>query len=343
MKNTPNKILLSGYHNPRFPTITEYMENAIRCLGHDLFIFDDGRHIIPGRIRDRFKLLHRFDMGYLNKKLIHLASDTRPHIAIITGGDMIAADTINELKRFGTATVLWTIDAPSNFQPIIDTAPFYDHIFCQGTEAIELLEKAGIRDAHWLPMACDPLHHHSVTVPDFEKAKYAHDIVFVGSYYPIRASLFEPIAHFDLAIWGPGWDRLDRTSPLKGCIRGLHTLPSEWLKIYSSAKIVLAPHYQDPEKRFLVYQASPRIFEALACGAFLISDNQRDVFTLFKDGEHLARFDHAMDLVDKVGFYLEHPETRKTIAEKGKAEVIRRHTYIHRIREMISIIHRTST
>jgi len=148
-------------------------------------------------------------------------------------------------------------------------------------------------------MACDPLYHHPVTVPDPERTRYAHDIAFVGSYYPNRADLFATIAHLDLAIWGPGWNIPKRSSPLKRCIQGLHTLPSEWLKIYSSAHIVLASHYQDPERRFPVYQASPRIFEALACGAFVLSDDQRDVFSLFNDGEHLARFSNTGELVEK--------------------------------------------
>lgn len=332
------KILLSGYHNPRFPTITEYMENAIRCLGHDLVIFDDRRHIIPGRIRDRFGRLHKLDLDHLNRRLYALALEAGPRIAVITGGHRITADTIVKMKGLGIATVLWTIDSPANFQPILDAASSYDHIFCQGTEAIPLLEASGITGARWLPMACDPSLHHPVAVPDSEKARYAHEVAFVGSFYPSRTALFESIAHLDLAVWGPGWDRLDKRSPLKKCIRGLHTVPLEWLKIYSSAGIVLAPHYQDPQHRFPVHQASPRIFEAMACGAFVLTDNQRDVFALFKDGEHLVRFEDTPDFVHKIYYYLDHFDARMKIAEKGRQEVIRRHTYIHRIQELISIV-----
>jgi len=217
-------------------------------------------------------------------------------------------------------------------------AAYYDHIFCQGTEAIELLEQAGIKGAHWLPMACDPKYHRPVTVPESERIRYAHDLAFVGSYYPNRATLLETIAHLDLAIWGPGWDLLDPTSPLQRCIQGLHTVPSEWLKIYSYAKIILAPHYQDPQNRFPTYQASPRIFEALACGAFVLSDNQRDVFALFNDGEHLTQFSSPGELIEKVNYYLNHPEERRAIAEKGRKEVLKKHTYTNRIGELLSVI-----
>ena len=114
--------------------------------------------------------------------------------------------------------------------------------------------------------------------------------------------------------------------------------PSEWLKIYSASKIVLATHYQDPQKRFPVYQASPRIFEALACGAFVICDNQRDVFSLFEDRKHLVCFYDEADLIEKIKYYLDHSEERNVISAQGRQEAIAKHTYVHRIRKLLSII-----
>jgi len=45
------KVLISSYHNPNFVTISEYIEEAIRALGHRLYVFNDRNHLIPGRIR----------------------------------------------------------------------------------------------------------------------------------------------------------------------------------------------------------------------------------------------------------------------------------------------------
>ena len=187
-------------------------------------------------------------------------------------------------------------------------------------------------------MACDPYYHHPVECTSADREKFGSAIVFVGSYYPDRAVLFEKLANLDLAIWGPGWDSLPPSSPLRRKIRGRHTIPDEWLKIYSASKIVLATHYQDPQKRFPVYQASPRIFEALACGAFVICDNQRDVFSLFKDRKHLVCFYNEADLIEKIKYYLDHLEERNVISAQGRQEAIAKHTYVHRIRKLLSII-----
>ncbi len=332
------KVILSSYHNPRFMTITEYMESAIKALGHDLIVFDDRQHIIPGRIRQRIHWLNRFDLQHINKKMVSLALRTKPDIAIVTGGHRISAGTVKTLRSKGICTALWTIDAILNFQPILAVAPLYDHIFCQGTEAIELLNHVGIKGAHWLPVACDPSQHKPVELSAEEEKLYGNDVVFVGSYYPNRSELFENLLDFEFAIWGPGWEKLNVKSRLRECVKGAQTKPTEWSKIYSASKIVLAAHYQDPEKRFPVYQASPRIFEVMACRAFVISDNQRDVFSLFKSGEHLIGFDHPDDLVEKIRYYLEHPEERKEIARRGRQEVLNNHTYVHRIQKLLSIV-----
>lgn len=336
------KILLSGYHNPHFLTITEYIERAIERLGHDLYIFDDRQHIIPGRIRKRIAWINALDRNHINRKMVSLAERVQPDVAIITGGHRITASTVEILKKNGIKTVLWTIDAPRDFQPIIDVAPMYDHIFCQGTEAIILLDKECVSGAQWLPMACDPIEHRPVQLSEEEREHYGNDLAFVGSYYPSRAALFEELSCFDLGIWGPGWEKLDAKSKLRRCIKGAHTPPSEWLKIYSASKIILVAHYQDPSGRFPVYQASPRVFEAMACGAFTISDNQRDVFSLFNDGEHLVRFDNIGELIDKIKFYIDNPGEKKDIAQRGREEVLNNHTYEHRIEKLLSYVKRNN-
>jgi spore maturation protein CgeB len=273
----------------------------------------------------------------MNKKMVSLALETKPDIVIVTGGHRITARTVKVLKSQGICTVLWIIDAPLNFQPIIDVTPYYEHIFCQGTEAIELLNHAGIKGAHWLPVACDPSQHKPVELSPKEKKHYGNDIVFVGSYYPNRAELFEKLTDFDLGIWGPGWEKLHSDSPLRRFLRGGQSKPEMWLRIYSASKIVLAAHYQDSEKRFPVYQASPRIFEALACGTFVISDNQKDVFSLFKEGEDLARFIDSDDLIEKITYYLDCPIEREEMAQQGRREVLNNHTYVHRIEKLLSV------
>jgi len=332
------KILFSGHHNPYFWTLTEYLESAIRRIGHELVIFEDRRHIIPGRVRKRLSSLNLLDLLIINKRLTRLAKRTKPDISIVTGGYRITGKTVSRLKAINTVCILWTIDAPRNFQPILNAAPFYDHIFCQGTEAIELLLNKGITGVRWLPMGCDPDVHYPVSCSVMEQKTYGSDIVFVGSYYPNRAAMLEPLTSFNLTIYGPGWNELPIDSKLRPLVRSAHIRPDQWRSIYNASKIVLSIHYQDPLNRFPVYQASPRVFEAMACGAFVLTDRQKDVLALFEDERHLATFSDGNDLVKKINYYLNHDNVREKIAAAGRQEVLANHTYVHRLRTLFEQI-----
>ena len=338
MKGGRMKILFSGYHNPHYETVTEYMERALRALGHEVIVYDDRRHVIPGRIRSRVGWLHRLDLACINRRLAEAARRGAVDAVVVTGGDRILPETVDRIRAMGIVTALWTTDPPKGHVPHLKVAPRYDHIFCQGSEFVELLRETGTDRARWLPVGCEPASHHPIELTEEERRLWGSDVVFVGSHYPEREALFEALADFDLALWGPGWGNLRDGSPLQGRIHKAHTVPSDWLRIYSASRIVLATHYRDPGGRYAVHQASPRVFEVMACGAFLVTDRQRDTFSLFQDGRHLVGFDDADDLRRKIRHYLDRPRERRAIAERGRAEVLARHTYVHRLTELVAAI-----
>ncbi|MCF8050014.1 MAG: glycosyltransferase [Desulfobacterales bacterium] len=337
------KILFSSYHNPSFQTITEYIEHAIRAIGHELVSFDDRTYLIPGRLRRRVPLLQRFDLDQINRRLLDLAARVSPDLALVAGGTRIRPGTIAELKEKGAKTVLWTSDAPVVFEPILKAAGRYDFIFCQGSEAVDLLAENGVAGARLLPMACDPQVHRPEELAKSEIDRYRHDVVFIGSYYPVREDLFSELTEFDFGLWGPGWEKLPANSALRPCLKGGKVTPEVWRKIYSASRIVLAPHFRDPAGRIPVHQASPRIFEAMACGGFVMTDRQRDVLALFEDGVHLAVYENASDLRMKIRYYLTHEEERKRIARSARREVVDKHTYVHRVGEMLAMIQGASS
>ena len=334
------KVLLSGYHNPHYDTITEYMERAVVALGHDLVRFDDRCHVVPGRIRYRVPWLNRWDLEGINRRLASRAMQSGAQLLIVTGGDRILGGTIRQLKDRGVTTALWTTDPPRRSDTILESAPFYDYLFCQGTEFVEIFQDRGFEGAQWLPVGCEPESQRPVELSEREKSLYGSDVVFVGSHYEERERLFEALCGFDLALWGPGWENLSPRSPLRKHVRGAHCTPEMWLRIYSASRIILASHYHDPNGRFAVHQASPRVFEVIACGGFLLCDRQRDVLSLFRDGEHFVSFGDARELAEKARYFLDRPVERESVARQGRREVLQRHTYIHRLREMFSVVNR---
>ncbi|MFH1879123.1 MAG: glycosyltransferase [Candidatus Omnitrophota bacterium] len=327
------KILCVGYHNPNFVNTTVYREKAVRDLGHKTVEFDDRGFFLPGRLRDRFVFFQEWDLNRLNKRLMNCVDAETPDICLIVGGHHILPDTVRYINGKNIITVLWTTDSPWYFDNVLKAAPAYKHIFCAGTEAIEIFEREGIKGAAWLPFACDPDYHKPAGLCASEKARYGKDVVSVGSFYPNRAEIMEKISDFDIGVWGPYWDRIGAFSPLRGKVTDVKINYSEWVKIYSAARVVLVLHYDD--KKTPCYQASPKLYEAMACGAFVISDNQRDVKNLFENGKHLVIFNSVEDLREKLKFYIANEDQRAAIAMAGYKEVLEKHTYKDRIRVIL--------
>jgi len=330
------KILLVGYHNPHFMNTVVLRQKAVGYLGHEAIFFDDGKYIIPGRIRSKFPGMHQWDLGRLNRCLVDLCQQQKPDGCLVVGGQNILPQTVSKIKAMGIPIALWTTDVPIDFKNILDSAEFYDHLFCAGSEALDIFYSHGFKNASWLPFACDPNFHQRISLDMHEQKKFAKDIVFVGSYYPNRASTLEHIADLDLGVWGPYWQKLGVNSPLKHKAVNVKMNYDQWVNIFNASRINVVVHYQDGKTP--CYQVSPKLFEAMACGCFVLTDRQKDVQTLFKDKEHLVFFDDREDLRSKIEYYLDHEDERKRIADAGFTEVRAKHKYEDRIKNILDVL-----
>jgi len=333
------KVLFSACRNPHFPTITEYIERALDARGCEVRFFDNRRFFLPGRVRDRCPPLHRWDLRRLNRDLLETVENWRPDLFLETGGHRILPETVRRVRELGTKAALWTIDAPVGFDPVLRAAPFYDDVWTGGSEAYEILEGLKLRSLHWLPFGCDPEIHRPEAREDAAQDFHPPDVAFVGTLdpvlYPRRVRFLEAISDFNLGVWGPGARGIPRDSPLRKRIRGEEAGPERWRKIYSRAKISVCLHYRDPDSRIPCRQASPRVFEVLACGGFLLVDDQPDVERLFVDGEDLLVFRNVEELRGLLRRFLDRPSDRERIAQTGRRKVLAAHTYGHRVEEIL--------
>ncbi|MBF0571574.1 MAG: glycosyltransferase [Candidatus Omnitrophica bacterium] len=329
------KVMLVGYHNPNFTNSMVYRDKAVEYLGHQLISFDDRGFLLPGRVREAVVYLQEWDLQRLNREIIKCARLKHPDVCIVVGGHRVLPQTVSAIKNMGIPTALWTTDVPIDFENVLASALFYDKLFCAGTEALDIFHAKGASHASWLPFACDPNYHKPMDVYRKDREKYTRDIAFVGSYYPNRARTLEAIADFNIGIWGPYWKKLSSDSRLKTKTVDIKMNYNQWVKIFNASKICIVVHYQDG--KVPCHQISPKIFEAMACGCFVLTDQQKDVDKLFKNKQHLVAFDNEDDLRENIKYYLTHDEERKRIAFNGYQEVILHHRYQDRIKQILSM------
>ncbi|HTD58381.1 MAG TPA: glycosyltransferase, partial [Solirubrobacteraceae bacterium] len=159
----------------------------------------------------------------------------------------------------------------------------------------------------------------------------AHDLAYVansrGVLRPIARDLLP--TDRDLAIWGSNWSGLIDTSR----ILDEHVPNGEVARVYSSAGIVLNDHWEDMREYGYI---SNRIYDALACGAFVISDEVPGLSERF--GEAVACFRSPEELHELIDRFLGDPHERHRRGELGRQMVLAGHTFAHRVEEMLGFI-----
>jgi spore maturation protein CgeB len=334
------KIIFAGWHNPNFESITEYSEKALMELGHEVFSFEYRQYIVPGILRDKFPFINKLDNDRINAKLINTVKRLRPDLVFVLQGANILPGTIDHIRKFcKVPCVNWFIDYPPNFDIAQKVFKHYDHFFVSTSYAMIKHRELGNTTVRTLDVACDPQVHTKLALSDKDVRKYGNDVVFVGSYYPERESALSSLDGFDVGIWGPSWEKLSTSQTLKGFIKGGQTTPEEWVKIYNASKIVLNINYgfgRLPELD--CNPGSTKLFEIPACGAFELVDNKKAITDQFEDGRHLVTFSDTTDLKQKIRYYLDHAQERECIAANGRKEVLAKHTYKDRMREMLSVV-----
>lgn len=224
----------------------------------------------------------------------------------------------------GPVTLLWVISHPERIDP--ESCAGYDHVLvASDLFAADLSSKTDV------PVR--PLHQ--ATDPDrFEPTAGGpvHELLFVGSSRGQRRPMVDAAiaSGRDLAVYGGGWtaDLLDARH-----LRGEWIPNDELAAWYSGAAIVLTDHYDDMRDLGFI---SNRVYDALASGAFVLSDDVRGLAEEFDGG--VVGCGSPADAIAAIEQFLGDPPSRLEHVERGRRAVLARHTFGHRADALVSIV-----
>ncbi|MFQ5495581.1 MAG: glycosyltransferase, partial [Phycisphaerae bacterium] len=81
-----------------------------------------------------------------------------------------------------------------------------------------------------------------------------------------------------------------------------------------------------------------RHFEITAYGGFMLTYETPELSDCFEIGKECAVFHNEAELLDSIGYYLDHPDERREIAAAGQRRTLRDHLYSHRIRSLVALL-----
>lgn len=158
-----------------------------------------------------------------------------------------------------------------------------------------------------------------------------YELLFVGNsrhvFRPILKDLI-PTEH-KLTVYGRHWEKF----PVQDYVVSDYMDNSKVGQAYHDAKILLNDHWDDMRENGII---SNRIFDALAVGAFIISDDIPEIHELF--GDNVVTYHGREDLKEKIDYYLKHEEERDAKAKAGQKIALNGHTFRDRVAVMVKVI-----
>jgi spore maturation protein CgeB len=222
--------------------------------------------------------------------------------------------------RLGQVNLLWQISHPD-----LATAELYgryDHAFVASDAFADRMAALTDVPVTSLHQATDPERFK----PDSTGPQ--HELLFVANSRKVKRRITEDLADttHDLAIYGRGWtpELVDQRF-----VRGEGIPNTDLARYYGSATIVLNDHWEDMAAEGFI---SNRLYDALACGAFVISDHVDGIEEEFEGA--VATYRRREELEPLIERYLADPSERRRLAERGRAIVLERHTFDVRARAL---------
>lgn len=207
-------------------------------------------------------------------------------------------------------------------QNIWNCVSLYDCIFTTKSfhiEDSELVQRA--KRLELVRHGYDPDVHRPVQLRDDLAAFYGSDVAFVGVWSPkkeaIMRAIVEQLPNIKVKIWGNGWDKA--APQVQQCWAGRGAYGDELAAIYCAAKINLGLLSEAGKGTTSGDRTTARTWQIPGCGAFLLHEDTAEVRAAFQADEEVGLFTDLADLARKIHFYLEQPQLRLSIQQKGHA------------------------
>lgn len=264
-------------------------------------------------------------------------------IFIGTGVNVPAFDSMIEAcQKLGILLIFHAVEDPYEFEDTIRIAKGADIIYSLDEECVSSYIKDMGKQSSLFPPAINISTH----FPGTYNKKLAYDLIMIATCYPqhkARTAGYESILGAAIAlyeekgvsvkVYGNWWNTpvgihyLNYHTSIWGGLLDFKNIPSS----YTSSQISLGVQCLDNSRT----QSSQRPFEAIACGSFHITQWTPSMDYYFEEGVNIVTSRTKEETKEKISYYLNHPESRKSIIHRGQELVYSNHTYEKRIREIV--------
>jgi len=288
---------------------------ALEALGHAVSLFDSWD-------RSRYA-----NFAELNRALVQSVREARPELILtVLLGYEIWLETLDYLRgAVGVPVLNWGTDDSWKYAQF--SRYVARHVDCYATTSSRALEHA-VRDGfeNWMLTQWAASDTRLAQPLRAQQCRYA--VSFVGSAYGNRMRWIEMLRTngIDVACFGHGW--------ATGAVSA-----AQVAAIVRESRISLNFGDSGWQLRGVMpyrsRQIKARVFEVPGAGGFLLTEPADGLEHCYRDGEEIAVFRSEAELLDRIRYYLEHPDARDRVALAGHQRTRREHTYTQRFVDLI--------
>lgn len=270
-------------------------------------------------------------LRYRSSMLEELVDSFQPDLFLLVRGWRITEQSLTSIRR-KTKVMGWWIEKEDKFDTVLDEINLYDHFFTISSNSLDKAAAHGHKNVSLMYQAVD-----SSLFRPIDGIEPVYDCCFVGGWNEKRQKLLEQAVSLTgkVAIYGPRWRKNNAGNPeMLNTIKADFIEGEELVKLYNRSRIVLnSTNWGDGSTRGGM---TLRVFEAPACGAFLLSDESGDIEKILPQNTHIGVYQDTKNFGDKLSYYLSHEAERKAVALNGYKQVVAHHTYDNVVGNIIS-------
>ena len=323
-------------------------EAALRKLGCEVVSFDplDGMRLFAPLFSEArtsgLKTTADMALRLMCERLPLRVIEEKPDLFLAIHGARLPSHVVDAVRTLGVPSAVWLLDDPHELDLSSRYARHYDWVFTDERMAVDAHKAAGSHRTFHLPLGCDSAAQH----PRVVEEKYRSDVCLVGSGFAERINLLLPLqeelSEFKIKLVGH-WSGIPEGSLLKKFVVDGFVSPEETARYYAGAKIVINPHRDGAGLSLAsningvrAVSPNPRLFEAAACGTFVLTDDKRtDAGEYFRVGEEIDTFCDGNDLIRKIRYWLGREEARAAGAAAASQRARHEHSLEKRMAALL--------
>lgn len=297
---------------------------ALERVGHKVVVIDP-RSLIPKSIHIARWLHHTGGLGFawkIEQELLDQIWSYSPELVWVNQGELVRPRLLQTLRARGVKLVNYINDDPfrpgQRFRLYRKAIPIYDLLAVLREPNVAEAKAAGARKVLRVWMTADEIVHQRVEISDENRARYASDVCFIGTWMPERGPFMAELIRrgVPLSIWGDNWHKAREWSEIKQHWRGPGIYNDHYAIAIMMSKIclgLLSKGNRDLHTR--------RSIEIPALGALLCAERTSEHLQLYKDGEEAVFWSDAEECAAVCNELLRDDVRRNQIAISGERRV----------------------